>query len=920
MPISFKDLERFVGNLSLNKIIRYWMECLKAEDALSQGIPLRSRTRALICPWEHDPFLFLGKNEVFKTKDEKVIALVSSAALQNEEIHYGYPLLFYLDEKSRAPLLAPLLVTKLSHRMENGHALLWKEELVPSLGLQAAQKMGLRLEEISTLNRRIIDLFRGELGAGKNLAEKCLNAILEETKFTIHEPVAPAALANSRPITEAMGPGLYNKSLLYRAESSAFNAHLLRDLAQLMEKKDLEKSGLSFLLNRTPLRPAPLPREQHILLPFSLDEYQASALRSILANPLSVITGPPGTGKSQFISVLLINLFLAGKKVLFVSHTNEAVEVVNRKINEQFKNMVFRTGNKDLRQGLAGCFNELALDSRNAMGAPAISKNGMGTIWKEIIGRREQLLEVNHREQRFHELDELFKVKGSFILKCKRAFYLWRLRRGPKRKDLETAVRSLEQSYVEQSRAFIRKAYAEHIQKLPHTSVRTFLQGLVSLRPHEDLSPNAFVEAFATLRLWSCTLKSLNRTFPLQAGLFDYVIFDEASQVDMPSAAPALYRAQNVVVVGDPMQLPHIAGITKEKDQEIAATLGIDKENPLYKAKIRHCDVSLYRSAESSLAGPPILLAKHYRSQDQIIHLCNQVFYGGQLQISTQLDAQRWPANLPSGLFWDDCAGVTEKPYGGSRVNRPEAETVHGIFRGILEKIQGSNLSVGIVTPYSAQRNEIERLVRKSTTPETLERHDVKIMTAHKFQGSEKDIMIFSAVLAQKGEGNNDRWYNTHPQILNVALSRAKYLLHIVGDRKFCQSRDGYLKKIADGYSQIKEQEDLEKQYFDGNFDSQQELALYQRLQSIDFKAKGYELIPKQIVKRYTLDFALVGKKKIDIECDGFQHSIVDGLPVIEDVERDAYLKKEGWSVLRFPNHQIVTDMDSVLDEILEAI
>ena len=326
-------------NLSLNQIIRYWMECLKAEDALSQGIP---RNSALICPWEHDPFFFLGRNEVVKTQDERVIALVTSAALQNEEVFYGYPLLYYVDERG-TPLLAPLFVTKLSHRMEGGHALLRNEELVPSIGLQAAQKIGLRLEEISNLNRRIADLFRGELRAGSDLAEKCLNAVLEETKFTVHERVMPNRLANASPITANMGPGLYNKSLLFRAQTTAFNAHLLRDLSQLVGKKDLEKSGLSFLMNKLPIKPAPLPKEQHILLPFALDEYQASALRSILANSLSVITGPPGTGKSQFISVLLINLFLSGKKVLFVSHTNEAVEVVNRKINEQFKNMVFRT-------------------------------------------------------------------------------------------------------------------------------------------------------------------------------------------------------------------------------------------------------------------------------------------------------------------------------------------------------------------------------------------------------------------------------------------------------------------------------------------------------------------------------------------------------------------------------------------------
>ena len=74
------------------------------------------------------------------------------------------------------------------------------------------------------------------------------------------------------------------------------------------------------------------------------------------------------------------------------------------------------------------------------------------------------------------------------------------------------------------------------------------------------------------------------------------------------------------------------------------------------------------------------------------------------------------------------------------------------------------------------------------------------------------------------------------------------------------------------------------------------------------------------MVKRYTLDFALLGKKKIDIECDGYQHEIIEGLPVLEDVERDDFLEKEGWKVLRFPNHKILAQTDMVLEDILQNL
>ena len=77
--------------------------------------------------------------------------------------------------------------------------------------------------------------------------------------------------------------------------------------------------------------------------------------------------------------------------------------------------------------------------------------------------------------------------------------------------------------------------------------------------------------------------------------------------------------------------------------------------------------------------------------------------------------------------------------------------------------------------------------------------------------------------------------------------------------------------------------------------DSPTERRLLDRLLAIDFEKFGYKLIPKLVFKRYTLDFALIGKKNINIECDGSQHEIIKGLPVVEDVERDEFLKKEAF-------------------------
>ncbi|MBN2239067.1 MAG: DUF559 domain-containing protein [Dehalococcoidales bacterium] len=67
------------------------------------------------------------------------------------------------------------------------------------------------------------------------------------------------------------------------------------------------------------------------------------------------------------------------------------------------------------------------------------------------------------------------------------------------------------------------------------------------------------------------------------------------------------------------------------------------------------------------------------------------------------------------------------------------------------------------------------------------------------------------------------------------------------------------------------------------------------------------------VVQRYTLDFGLKGKKKIDIECDRSQHEIIEGFPVLEDVERDGFLRKEGWEVIRFSNHEVLAQTHMVV-------
>lgn len=922
----------------LNKICSYWYECIKNEDVLEKDISINVRSRAILYPFDDDPFIFRKKDVRIKITDEKLKAF-ESAKTEGLDFFYGYPLLFYRDNKAHKDLVAPLLIVKIKFEHDENGSFLSKDESHPVCGIQALTKLGLKTEEIANINQAVENLFVGDPNVDEaELAGRVLEIIKTEADISINEDIKPSQLSNSKKLTKEMTAGLYNKSLIFAGETTVFNVHLVKDLLELKGKDDLEKTSLSFF--STP-HAVDVHSEVIPILPFPSNEYQITAIQDIFKHSLSVITGPPGTGKSQFISNLIVNFFLTGKSVLFVSHTGEAVKAVNSRINDQFKNLILPTGRKELRQDLKGRFNEL-LAEFSKKNAKTMQISYVHSLWKTILEYRNGLLKRNRLEQDFQqkffyqkELEDVLRIQGSFFKKIKThylsailRFKLKRLKsqlvKLPSRIDFEAKIRSLEREFYLSSQSFIRNVYLRKMLGDGNKTgrVNAFLNQVNNRRSDgEEINESSFVNALQILKIWSSTLKSLRGTFPLKAGIFDYVIFDEASQVDLPSAAPALYRAKKAIIVGDPMQLTHIAGITKEIDFGLAKMQGLTEMKEIYPAKIRYCDVSLYKAAENSLPHPPIFLTNHYRSEDQIISLCNQVFYGNRLKILSALDYQKFPTSLPLGIQWEDVKGETFKHPSGSRINQREVDEVFRVFQKILKEVAGTDLSIGIVTPYTRQWHAIDEKITSQTPADVLKKHGVKVLTAHQFQGSEKDIVIFSLVVSSQGNGNSDKWYNIYPQILNVALSRARYLLHIVGDKEFCQNREGVLGKIEGAYRKIKDEEELERHDLHARFDTPTERIFFEALQKVELEKQGYKLIPKFVAKRYTLDFAIVGKKKIDIEIDGTQHEIIGGMPVLEDIERDKFLKeKEGWRILRFPNHRILSEMPKVIEELLKEL
>ncbi|MCL5942626.1 MAG: hypothetical protein M1325_03770, partial [Actinobacteria bacterium] len=133
--------------------------------------------------------------------------------------------------------------------------------------------------------------------------------------------------------------------------------------------------------------------------------------------------------------------------------------------------------------------------------------------------------------------------------------------------------------------------------------------------------------------LWSVTNLSVGGTFPLSAGLFDLVVIDEASQCDIPSAIPLLFRAKRAMIIGDPNQLRHISRLPRLRDRQLQHVHGL--ENAADQPYTFGAN-SLFDLASAVAGGLKIAeLTEHFRSHEAIVRFSNERWYGGRLQVYT---------------------------------------------------------------------------------------------------------------------------------------------------------------------------------------------------------------------------------------------------------------------------------------------
>lgn len=541
--------------------------------------------------------------------------------------------------------------------------------------------------------------------------------------------------------------------------------------------------------------------KEGIIFPFGCNRSQYSAVKNALTKKISVIQGPPGTGKTQTILNIVANLIIAGKSIEIVSNNNSAVLNVKEKMEKEKYKLSWlvaqlgNSGNKksfyDNQSGLYPDLSDWKCDNMREIKAEIeqISRNlAAGYESQEMLAElRENLRTVTAQQK--HLLDEsgediqpIKKVKRSMDAVSLIEAIRWESNRhGRVRlltrfkcrlkgiKDPIASIKALEVTFYSLSIKELndkiseiekfRAGAVEKESRLETLSLR-YLQGRLyeTYKPKgsgrniftqaevEHLNPQAFLKEYPVV-----LSTTFSATTNIEQGVpFDYLIMDEASQVDVSAGALAMNAARNAVIVGDEKQLPNVV----TDNDRIAADMLFKKYDisPAYdfvSQSFLSSLCSLYRSL------PKTMLREHYRCAPTIIGFCNKQFYDGKLIAMTR------EGEVPSMRI---CMTVEGNHARGTR-NQRQADM---IAQEILPDLVKEYSDIGIIAPYNEQVDVIREAIRAKGI------EGIPVDTVHKFQGRENDAIILSTV------DNQIRSFVDDPHLLNVAVSRAKKLFVLV--------------------------------------------------------------------------------------------------------------------------------------------
>lgn len=455
-------------------------------------------------------------------------------------------------------------------------------------------------------------------------------------------------------------------------------------------------------------------------------------------------------------------------------------------------------------------------------------------------------------------------------------------------------------------------------QGIPAGCDRTSLAGLrkVLMTQNEGLAAGRVAARHAqdvlySTPVWAATSLSVGAHLPLTPAMFDLALIDEASQSNIPSAIPILFRAKRAGIIGDPCQLNFVSTMTPETDALFSRDL---KLKALSDLRFTYSDNSLYDFSSSAPTAKAHLLTETFRSSTDIAEYSNGLFYQGKLTVGTDPNRLRIPKGYKPGIEWTSVEGEICPDHTSGAYCEAEIAAVSALLLHLIRVAQFDG-TIGVVTPFRAQKNRLQDHLYEESglTREEVERVHLHVDTAHGFQGDERDVMILSLCAGPGMPQGSLNFLRENPNLLNVAASRARAVLHVVGNKQWAeQSPIPHIVALTAQPKSHQRKTEPTRWY---PHESPYEKYLYECLLEAGIKTE-----PQYPVRSRQLDLALIDPDnpslKIDIEIDGDCHRNSDGTRKTDDHWRDCQLRSLGWQVIRFWTRDIRNDAKGCVERV----
>ena len=597
---------------------------------------------------------------------------------------------------------------------------------------------------------------------------------------------------------------------------------------------------------------APPPRDpahRPILSGAELSQAQTRVLRRAEHRPLTLVIGPPGTGKSFTIAQLILDAVARGQTVLLSSKMNKAVDVVVEKLMPHLGNLtvILRGGDRryrdELKQFLDNLFDGTGAPPKPRPGEIEMLEERLGaadaelaqldgeiehllgaeTEWSKIAARLARLGPATYNEDAAADLgaDELRQTHAEMQQLARQHLPLlsWLAARKRQRLARELgeqlgipAARLREMPHIverEATRADLADCNAEldHHDELNalltrHARLRadrgalvgellatrrrdaladalrlnrrtlalfkTALEARSTAEQDKIFAELDFSALLRTFPIWAVTNPHAAELLPLEREMFDLVVIDEASQCDVASALPLLFRAKRAIVCGDPKQLRHLSFLREDRQAALASQHGLSASQRSQWNYRTHSLLDVVNGALPS-QDDVVLLDEHYRSLPQIIEFSNQRFYGDALRVMT-----RRPDTIGvRSLELRKVNGKRRKE--GYNVEEVEAiiKEIEKIAKAEAKKDPRAKSSIGVLSPFRDQVNYLTRTLASRLKPRIIQDHDIIFGTAHTFQGDERDVMLVS-FCADPTSHRSSLTFMNQENLFNVAVTRAR--------------------------------------------------------------------------------------------------------------------------------------------------